>query len=196
MAQECAVIMKESTEAHLSHISTVLGGNYLTLLLSAVIFLIALYISYIMVKLAISTISSYYALLPTSKAPVKKVKKPVSATAVTDDDAVYASDADGLATNLQDSDNSRVKASIGRLKNRYAQYNTAMTDYASRVQGRAADDIIDETILSRANDDFKYNTPAVKETEDVAEAAAAAAIKAAGAATAATAAAAVVYKEN
>lgn len=154
MAQDCAVVLQESTSAHLSRISTVLASNYLTLLLCAVIILIALFISYIMLRFAISTIQSYYALLPL--APIKQTKVNASDDAVTDDDAVYADedDAKQSASNLQDSDNSRIKSSIGRLKARYAPYNKAMAEYASRVQGRVAEDIIDETILSRSNDDF------------------------------------------
>lgn len=161
MGKDCTVVMQENATVQLAKISNKLGANYLTLLLCACILVFSLYTSYVLITLAASIVRTYYSLLPHAIAPVKKKPKPAkTATAKNDDDVVYpdaAAVAASLASNLQDSDNSRIKASITRLKARYAQYNAAMTDYASRVKGKVADDVIDETILSRENDDFQYN---------------------------------------
>lgn len=157
---DCTVVMKENVEHHLSNISSVLGGNYLTLALCAGIILVAVYVSYIMVIQTISMLRSYYALLtPSTTTPARTShNKNKTATSVDDDDAVYpdAVAAKALESNIQDSDNSRIKSSMSLLKARYAVYNSAMKDFAGRVQGRVADDLMDESILSRENDDFKY----------------------------------------
>lgn len=165
MGLGCAVVLKENVDVHLSKISSTLNVNYIVLVMCGVLVLAGLLVTYIMVRMGISAVQSYYSLL----GPVI-VTAPAPTTGGgtdTDDDLVYASDAADptetagtdptLASNLQSSDNARILASISLLKGKYAQYNAAMTDYASRVQNRVPDDLMDETILSRGNDDFRYS---------------------------------------
>lgn len=157
--------MKENADMHLSRIGGAVRANYIALFTCALMLSGALFISYIMVKLAIVTVRNYYALLPSSNAAKTAAKKKAKTKALNaDDDVAYPEEvaAAGLASNLQDSDNSRIKASIDTLKKRYSSYNAAMSDYATRVQGRTADDLMDEKILSRENDDFRYTSTAKK----------------------------------
>lgn len=164
MGVDCAVVMKESADVHLSRISTTMNSNYVALVMCAVMALAALLVSYIMIRLGVSTVRTYYSLLGPAPPPPAPT---VPASNLAHDDVVYADDADAsvdptLASNLQSSDNSRILASITRLKGKYAQYNTAMTDFAARVQNRVADDLMDESILSRGNDDFRYTSATKK----------------------------------
>lgn len=159
MALDCAIVMKENSDMHLSRLGAALRANYIVLITCALMILGALLMSFALMHMVLSTVRSYYALLPTNTG-ANIHKKARSKTPNADDNMVYADDlaAAGLASNLQDSDNSRIKASITALKGRYSQYNTAMTDYATRVQNRTADDLMDEQILSRGNDDFVYSS--------------------------------------
>lgn len=168
--EKCAVVMKENVDAHIYSLGSAIRANYMALFTCALILVAALLVSFMMLRLAVSLVSNYRALV------VQNAATPTTGThtstspgaAATNDDVVYADEAadaattSGLASNLQDSDNSRVKATLVTLKNKYAQYNAAMSDYATRVQYRTPDDLMDETILSRGNDDFRY-TPDAQE---------------------------------
>lgn len=162
MVLQCAVELKENADMLLSRIAAALRANYIVLLTCALMVFGALLISYALVSLAISTVRSYYVLLPASTTAESKTRKKSKAKSpAAADDVVYADDVEaaGQGSNLQDSDNSRIKASITRLKGKYSQYNAAMSEHATRAQGRTADDLMDETILSRGNDDFVYTSP-------------------------------------
>jgi hypothetical protein len=55
----------------------------------------------------------------------------------------------------------RIKARLAKLKALYAPYNRAITDYVAQTRdGALPDDLIDERILSRKDDDFEYTGPA------------------------------------
>lgn len=155
MVANCAVVLKESADMHLSRITAALRTNYLALFTCALVIIGASALAYVMVSMAMTSVRNYYALLPGSSKKIAAKKKAKNAGG---DDVVYADDvlASGDASNLQDSDNNRIKASIKKIKGKYAAYNTAMTEYASRVRDREADNLMDEGILSRENDDFNY----------------------------------------
>lgn len=158
---DCRVMIRENMVMHHARIGEALRSNYLALFTVFTMVLMALFLSYMMISLALSTIKSYHALLPANDDSSRKRKKKGTARSqslTNDDDVIYPDEIAqaGSASSLHDSDNNRIKASISNMKNKYSQYNAAMLDYASRVQGREADDLMDEQVLSRENDDFVY----------------------------------------
>lgn len=158
MGTDCALVMKESIDVHLANIASALRSNYLALFTGFLLVVAALYLSSLIASVAISTVRSYYALLPESGVSGKTTRKAKNSSVAGDhdDDNVYpdeATAAAGLASNLQDSDNSRIRAKIDMLKAKYATYNTASKEYADS-HSTYEPNLMDEQILSRANDDF------------------------------------------
>lgn len=167
MGLDCTVVVKENADVVLSRISVTMSVNYVALLMCAVLVFAAGLVTYVMVRLGVSTMQTYYNLLgPALPLPATGIP----ASQVANDNVVYADDtattgpdADpALASNLQSSDNNRILASMNLLKGKYAQYNASMTEYAARVKNRVPDDLMDESILSRGNDDFSYTSTSVK----------------------------------
>lgn len=159
---DCKVIMRGNMDTHHARIGEALRSNYLALFTVFAMVLMSVFLSYMMISLASSTVKNYYALLPASADSTRKHRKTRTQSKISNndnDDVMYSDEVAqaGSASSLHDSDNNRIKASMTNLKNKYSQYNTAMQEYASRVQGREADDLMDENVLSRENDDFVYN---------------------------------------
>lgn len=144
---DCGVVVREQAEAHLDRISSALRANYLAILTGLLIAVVALYLTSLVASVAITSIQRYYALLPTPKAAKKAGNG--------GDDMVYADEreATNAASNLQDSDNDRIRARLHKLKATYAAYNKASAENSINQPGMDAN-LMDEQILSRANDDY------------------------------------------
>lgn len=159
MGTDCQTLFKASSEVYLDKIVAALTNNYVALFTCALILVAAMGMSAMLVSMAQTSVQNYRALLPAPAKQKTHETKKRTASGLHDDDMVYpgeAAAADQLASNLQDSDNSRIRASIAKLKGKYSAYNLAMTQFAGRVQGREADDLMDERILDRSQDDFVY----------------------------------------
>lgn len=157
MAADCALVVKENVDVHLNNIVVALRSNYLALFTGVLLVVAALYLSCLIASVAIGSVRSYYALLPGTKTPRAHAgRKRIGGAGVGDDDTVYPDEeaaAAGAASNLHDSDNSRIRAKIALLKSKYAAYNTASAEYA-KTHSTYEPNLMDEQILSRAHDDF------------------------------------------
>lgn len=154
MGTDCAVVMRENADVHLANIAAALRANYLALFIGLLLVMGALYLSSLIVSVAIGSVQNYYALLPSSNRPAARRK---GRQAATDDDVTYPDElaaSGALASNMQDSDNSRIRARLAALKVKYAAYNTQSAEYAVNHPSYEPN-LMDEEILSRANDDFK-----------------------------------------
>jgi len=74
------------------------------------------------------------------------------------DDEVYKTMADELdeGNSGPDDEYSAIQSKIAEIKKRYKSYNEEMGSYTRNVLGRNPDELMNEDILAREHDDYKY----------------------------------------
>jgi hypothetical protein len=150
-------------KAVLDAVRTALGQNAAILAVSAVVVVIACVVLLAIARELWSVVSDWYKrrsgwdLGPLAKKPLpgRGGRRDPGA----DDDIEYPDPDAGKPP--EPPSGARIKARIAKLKALYAPYNKAITDYVAQTRGGALpDDLIDERVLSRADDDFKYGKDA------------------------------------
>ena len=142
-----------SRKANLSAIRDVMFHNY-GILFAAVVFIAATLIVIVTIGYMIhETVTNYYRFM------VRKHDRDVMNVRENGmDDEVYVSrdERDKYERNKQRDEYSAIRSGLARLKMLYKGYNKEMTSYAINVLDRKPDDLIDERILDRDQDDYNY----------------------------------------
>jgi len=141
-------------KANLAAIRDVMFHNY-GILFAALVFVAATVIVIVTIGYMIyETVTSYYRFM------VRKQDRDVT-NAREDrlDDEVYSSrdERDKYERSKERDEYSSIRSRLARLKMLYKGYNKEMTSYAVNVLDREPDDLMDERILDRDQDDYNYN---------------------------------------
>lgn len=146
----CEVTAGEtSAELLLKRVASEIGSNFVVLCVAVLLVGVALLLAVMVGRMIGDAVARHRA---TAAPAAARAARPDSAA---DDDVRYKGDA--RAELPPEPELPRVRAKLAEIKAIYASYNKAIADYAFGTKGRAPDDLIDERVLSRADDDYVYD---------------------------------------
>jgi hypothetical protein len=158
-AGACKVRVTDGTDRFLALISKTIRSNAGTLALVTVVTTVTAVALYAILKMMWDTVASYRARRASTPANGKKDEKARRKPAQYKDDIMYkdAASPDGLDPDLpREPEAAAIARKLKQITTRYAAYNRAISTYL-RSRGKEPDDVIDKTIMSAANDDYRYS---------------------------------------
>lgn len=146
----CSLQPTDSADLFLGRIAAVIQTNMGVLLGCAVVVGISAMLIIVLVRFALDIVRAHRA-RTFSTLKEKKEEKNKG----TNDDIIYGTP-DGLDSDLPGvPEATRILGSLAVIKAKYSGYNRAISTHL-RKKGRSVDDVIDQKIVDRREDDFKY----------------------------------------
>lgn len=142
--RSCDVSIVDPSIGQMKSISSTLRHNYFIIAITVGLTIVAIVGILFMISYMIDTVRTYY----------RYMRHPPKETRQDNDDYVYGS----RDYEEPNDEYGSIRSRIARIKNIYGPYNKAMGSYSRNVLNREPDDIMDENIISREGDDYKYGS--------------------------------------
>ena len=155
LCQDAKIGHSASQEMTINALTRVLNHNYRQVL-AAALFVIAtiMVVAYVIYEIQ-RTVAHYYRYMVRRDTIDTRM-----ARADNMDDEIYGPQTDRAKHQLEKKrdEYSSIQSRIHQLKNIYRGYNNEMRSYSKNILNRPPDDIIDERILNREDDDYDYHS--------------------------------------
>lgn len=146
---KCEVTATDNTADILRRVAQEIMNNMVVLLLALAILALVAVLAIAIVRMIVDTVRRHrLSVFAPAPGPSERAER-------NRDDVEYKG---GRKVELPpEPEGPKIRAKLAEIKALYSSYNKAIATYAFGTKGREPDDIIDERVLSRKNDDFKYD---------------------------------------